>query len=874
MTTKFEPMYVIKRNGKKEPMMFDKISNRISKLNYNLEGTDPSLVTQKVASRIFSGIKTSELDEITSQTCMSLVIEHPDYGILGSRITISNHQKNTTDDFVQAVETLYNNVDILGEKSPLVSERLLNLSRKHKNDIEKLIDYQRDYDLDYFGFKTLEKGYLLKLSSGEIIERPQHLFLRVAIGIHWDEWEDVVSCYENLSRKNYTYATPALFHAGTNRSQLASCFLLPIEDSLEGIMKCYHDVSTISKHAGGIGVHVSNIRSKGSYIRGTGGFSSGLLPMLRTFNSLARQFDQSSRRNGSFAIYLEPHHADVMTFLEAKRNQGVELERARDLFYALWVSDLFMECVRDDKDWYLMDPNRCKNLNEVYGDEYKTLYYDYVSKNMYEKKIKSRDLFSAIVASQIEQGMPYIGYKDHVNRKSNQKNIGIIKSSNLCAEINLVSTPEETAVCNLASICLPNCVGPSEKMKEYQIYKGLEADKKLLILFIPDCTYCKLLKSFCRKYEISYEEITLDKAKELLLATTGSSNFETYPQVFSESSFSLDNLSITHIGGYTETWNLLKPEVDFNKLALLAYDLALGLNKVIDTTFYPTEEAERSNMNHRPIGIGVQGLADVFYLLKIPYTSPEARRLNKQIFETIYYGAINASIFLAKFYGYYSSFDGSPLSIGNFQFNLWDIDESELMHDWKPVREEMIRYGTRNSTLIALMPTASTSQIFGNTESFEPLTSNVYSRRTRAGEFTIVNKYLLQDLNDLGLWTNETRDRLIYDRGSVQSLKSLPKFLRDVYKTVWETSQKELIEMSAERGPFVCQSQSFNLYFDNPNFTTLLNAHFHGWKNGLKTGSYYIRTKPGGSAQRFGMDITKEKEFQKEEDEGCINCSA
>lgn len=1252
MTTKFQPMYVIKRNGKKEPMMFDKISNRISKLNYNLEGTDPTVVTQKVASRIFSGIHTKELDEIASQTCMAMVIETPDYGILGARITISNHQKNTSADFVEVLETLYNNVDILNENSPLISSALLELGKKYKDAIEKLIDYTRDYNLDYFGFKTLEKSYLLKLSNGKIIERPQHLYLRVAFGIHGDNWQAIEDCYHNLSQQNYTYATPTLFNAGTNKGQLASCFLLGIEDSLEGILKCYHDVSTISKHAGGIGVHISNIRSKGAYIRGTGGFSNGLMPLLRTFNSLSRQFDQSGRRNGSFALYLEPHHPDILIFLEAKRNQGVELERARDLFYALWVSDLFMECVRDDADWYLLDPDRCKGLNEVYGDEYKELYKSYVDKGMFVKKVKARDIFSAVVASQIETGNPYFGYKDSFNRKSNQKNIGVIKSSNLCVagdtmiltsegyypikelvdqevevwngsewskttvkqtgtdqklltvqfsngmsirctpyhkfhietgsrpndnskpeiveakdlkldmriikynlgivndnkkemkypythgffcgdgtyyrhknntdqrckykvtcdtdfcryhkyytkdfetddgrccattytktpvialygpkkdlipyldhisegkltsqdritialpkdidekffvpinyslntklrwleglldadgctvnnngclalqissihkqflieisyllqtlgvfsnigimseerktllpdgkggkkyfdckmtwrmcipsqsvfelvkmgfnpkrlnleenheprnkcarfiritglsdeddiedtfcfnepkehkgifngivtgqchEIALVSDPTkgETATCNLASISLPSCVSPSPFTEQFQMFKGLASDKKLLILTTPDCTYCKLLKGFVKQYNLTHTEIDLHTAKNFLLHSTGSEKFETYPQVFevpNETEFDL--AEIKHIGGYTETWHYLKPEINHKKLQNLAFDLAIGINKVIDVTYYPTEDAKRSNLRHRPLGIGVQGLADVFFMLKVPYGSPEAKKLNKEIFETIYYGAVRASLGLALCEGAYSSFEGSPISEGKFQFDLWGLKKEELSgrYDWDEMRERVKKYGVRNSTLIALMPTASTSQIMGNTESFEMLTSNVYSRRTQAGEFTIVNKFLLQDLIDLDIWNEDTRDRLIYDRGSVQNIKTLPKFLRDVYKTVWETSQKDLIEMSAQRGPFVCQSQSLNLYFDNPNFTTLLNAHFYGWKLGLKTGSYYIRTKPGGSAQRFGLDITKEKKLaDKEEEEGCLNCSA
>lgn len=884
-------MFVIKRDGKKEPVHFDKITKRLSKLLYDGldKCIDPVIITQKICSRMYSGITTTELDNLASQICMSMITEHPSFGILGSRIVISNHQKNTSSSLLSVANELYNNTDINNESAPLVSKEFLDIVTRYETTIQGMFDFERDYLIDFFGFKTLEKSYLLKVNNKKPIERPQHLFMRVAIGIHGTDLDNVKKTYDSISLKMYTHATPTLFNAGTNHAQLASCFLLDIDDSIEGIFRSYTDCGLISKWAGGIGVHISNIRSHGSYIRKTGGTSDGLMPLLKTFNSIARQFNQSGKRNGSFAMYLEPHHADIFTFLNAKKNHGAEEERARDLFYALWVSDLFMERVEQNGDWYLMNPDECRGLNELYGDAYKALYLDYVDNRKYIKKIKARELWEAIISSQVETGMPYISYKDHVNRKSNQMNIGIVKSSNLCNEVVLVSDSNESAVCNLASICLPSILEvPSlDLFINIRWYKLLDDDEQMLYRYYTergelkmyttkDCSYCKLLKQLLHDVGLDYTEIDSEEAEMLRIISEPSLSvekpFETVPQLFS-----VNGDQVKHLGGYDESWKLLKPRINYEKLVEIASDLVVNLNKVIDVTFYPTERTRRSNLNHRPLGIGVQGLADLFFMLKVPFESDEARAINKNIFETIYFGAMVSSYKLAEQFGPYSSFEGSPLSEGLFQFNLWGLNDEDLSGrwDWGLLREKVQEFGVRNSMLVALMPTASTSQIMGFNECFEPVTSNIYTRRTLAGEFTVVNKYLIKDLITLDLWNEETKDFLLYSKGSVQRMNELPKFLKNIYKTVWEISQKNIITMSAERGPFVCQSQSLNLFFDKPDFKTLTNAHFHGWKSGLKTGSYYIRSKPAMNAQSFGLSVEKEKKMKDEEDdEICLTCSA
>jgi len=1253
-------MYVVKRSGNKESVQFDKITNRLVKLLYGgLEKTvDPVLITQKICSRIYSGITTTELDNLASQICMGLITDNPDFGILGGRIVVSNHQKNTDESFYSVILQLRNNKDVHGDLASLINDELFDIVSKHRDEIENMIDMNRDYLLDYFGFKTLERSYLLKVNvdggkTKRIVERPQHLFMRVAIGIHGYDFENVKKTYDNMSLKMYTHATPTLFNASTNHPQLSSCFLIDIEDSIEGIFKTYTDCGLISKWAGGIGVHISNIRSKGSYIRKTGGNSDGIMPLLRTFNSIARQFNQcfepntmiftldgpkeiqhittkdyvitrdgtykkvmnviknevdkdilsirskysfsevgvtpeheicvlrgcvktkmmfdkiqqnmsngtlktefisakcldendflcypipqtivkyhdnsdnirfygimlgdghlskkynktnieggvslgiehkqntiifvenflknndihywktyndnsiqihwthtnlseklnfdyddlydenhekiisnkffhmsktntldlihglietdgsvhdeiyfsstskniaegmrflllkagilcsgnirdrigevstyknittrkisyvlripkdpvlcnvlkiepskklgyfsfnntiysrinsiktknykglvydlnidenhnyltnmglvhnSGKRLGSFAIYLEVHHADIFTFLDAKKNHGAEEERARDLFYALWICDLFMERVQENGDWFLMDPNESQNLNEVYGDEYNNLYNRYVNEGKYKKKIKARELWEAIISSQVETGTPYLCYKDHVNKKNNQKNIGIVKSSNLCAEINEVSNEHESSVCNLGSICLPQILEypdfndisklllwksflTSEQIKISSYYE----EGRLKIYTTSDCEYCKLLKTLLDDCGLSYEEIDKDEAEMLRIKSNRSLStvkpFETVPQLFS-----IKNDDIEHLGGYDDNWNVLSPKINYKKLYQLAYELTYNLNKVIDKNFYPTERTRVSNMKNRPIGLGVQGLSDVFMRLKIPFTSDKAREINKDIFETLYYGSMESSIDTAKIDGSYPTYEGSPLSEGQFQFNLWGVNDEELSGrwDWSALREKLMIYGSRNSLNIALMPTASTASIFGNNESFEVITSNLYTRNVLSGVFTMVNKYLIKDLISLDLWNQDTKDRLIFDKGSVQNLRTLPKFLREVYKTAFEVDQKLIIKMSADRGIFVCQSQSLNLFFDKPTFKELTACHFHGWKNGLKTGSYYIRTKSALTGQNFGLDPNKEKKLREEkiveeEDEGCLNCGA
>ena len=874
-------MHVIKRNGDKELVKFDKITSRIEKLLNGIDNIDAVLITQKICNRIYPGITTTELDNLASQVCMSMVTDHPNFGILGSRLAVSNHQKNTDESFLEVVRKLRNNKDIHNIISPLVSDELENIALKYEKEITSLIKMDRDYLLDYFAFKTLEKSYLLKINK-KVIERPQHMFMRVAIGIHGEDLENIVKTYNNMSLKQYTHATPTLFNAGTLYTQLSSCYLIATEDSVEGIFETITDCAKISKWSGGIGVHISNIRSNGSYIRKTAGYSDGIMPMLKVYNDVCRYINQGGgKRNGSIAMYIEPHHADIFAFLEAKKNHGAEEERARDLFYALWVPDLFMERIEVNGDWYLMDPDACPGLPDVYGEEYNNLYLKYVAENRYVKKIKARDLWQAVISSQVETGIPYIAYKDHVNKKNNQKNIGTIKSSNLCIEINQVSNKEETSVCNLASICLPKILELPHNNNESKWSSLLSKDElklydyyfkgDLKIYTKDDCVYCKLLKALLKKTGLKYEEIN-DEQSEKYRILCNIEPFETVPQLFSVS----PNEKVKHLGGYDDSWNFLKPKINHEKLSDIAYDLVINLNKVIDKNFYPTEKTRVSNLRHRPMGIGVQGVGDLFIMLKVPFDSEEASKINKEIFETIYYGAMSSSIDLAEKDGSYSSFEGSPLSQGLFQFNLWDLKDDDLSGrwDWGVLRKKLLIHGARNSLLLALMPTASTSQIMGSyVEAFEALTSNLYTRRTLAGEFTVANPYLIQDLIDLDIWTEDTKDRLIYDKGSVQRLKGLPKFLKDIYKTVWEISQKTIITMSAERAVFICQSQSLNLFFDKPDFKTLTQSHFHGWKSGLKTGSYYIRSKPALSAQRFGFDSEKEQKL-KEEDEGCLNCSA
>ena len=817
-------MRVIKRNGETEDVSFDKVLNRLKNLSSGLT-IDVTEIAQKVCSRIYDGVKTYELDELAAYLCSSLSIEHPDYSILASRIIVSNHHKNTSPSFSETIQTLYNNVDNHGDPIPLVSTELYSVVCKNKEKLNTCIDYQRDYLFDYFGFKTLERAYLLRVDK-KIIERPQHMWMRVAIGIHGNDIKEVLQTYDLLSRKYFTHATPTLFNAGTNRPQLSSCFLCSInDDSVSGIFDSLKEVALISKYAGGIGLHIHQIRGNGSHIRGTNGTSNGIIPMLRVFNNTARYIDQAGKRLGSIAVYLETWHNDIESFLELKKNHGSEEDRCRDLFLALWISDLFMERVKAESKWSLMCPDKCPGLSDVYGDEFKELYEKYESEGKYTKQINAQDLWFKILEAQIEQGVPYILYKDAANKKSNQKNLGTIKSSNLCAEVLIYSSPEETGVCNLASICLPSYIN------------------------------------------VSVNDDTSEGNKRIF---------------------------------------------DFDKLHEITKVITKNLNKVIDKNFYPVEKARRSNLKHRPIGIGVQGLADVFIQLRYPFESEEAKQLNKDIFETIYHAAVEASMELAKkrrkvindikninykildediknyvnefekdisnpkYIGAYSSFEGSPMSKGLFQFDLWDAQPSSR-YEWEKLRADVIEYGVRNSLLISPMPTASTSQIMGFNESFEPFTNNIFQRKTLSGEFIVINKYLINDLIDRGLWNKELKDTIILHEGSVQNIPEIGDDLKAIYKTVWEIKQRNIIDMSADRGQYICQTQSLNIFMEEPDFQKLSSMHFYGHSKGLKTGSYYLRTRPKAKTQQFTIDpefAKKKRRCVEEFADSCVLCSA
>jgi ribonucleoside-diphosphate reductase alpha chain len=762
-------MRIIKRDGSEEPVSFDKVLKRIQKAAKGLV-VQVDTLAQNIISQICDGISSSKLDDLAGQLAASLSTLHPDYATLASRLTISNHHKNTEMTFAQVVDALRNQVSMhTGKQVFYVSDELHQVSKTYGDLIESRIEYQRDYDFDYFGFKTLEKSYLLKDTKGRILERPQHMWMRVALGIWTNgvnttqaQLDQAFETYDLMSQKVYTHATPTLFNAGTPRPQLSSCFLLAMkDDSIDGIYQTLKDCASISKFAGGIGLHIHNIRAAGSLIGGTNGRSNGIVPMLRNFNSTARYVDQGGgRRNGSFAIYLEPWHADIEDFLRLKLNTGETEERARDLFYALWISDLFMQRVEDDAQWSLFCPHEAPGLADVYGNEFDALYTKYEKEGRARKSVSAQKLWFKILDSQMETGTPYLLYKDPANKKSNQKNLGTIKSSNLCTEIIEFSSPEETAVCNLASLALPAFV-------------------------------------------------------------------------------SADNKSF-----------------DFDRLRKVTASVVKALNKVIDINFYPIPEAKRSNMRHRPIGLGIQGLADVFARLRVPWESPEATRLNQLIFEHIYYAAVEASSKLAMTEGSYETFEGSPASKGILQPDMWSvtpITESEKTLDWQTLRTNASK-GLRNSLLVAPMPTASTSQILGYTECFEPMTSNIYARRVLAGEFVVVNKYLIDDLMKRGVWSEAVKQQIIARNGSVQGIKEIPDDLQALYKTSWEIKQRVLIDMAAQRGAFICQSQSLNLSIENPTYAKLTSMHFHAWKQGLKTGCYYLRTKAPVMAQKFTVD--------------------
>ena len=762
-------MHVVKRDGKKESVSFDKVLRRMQKIAKGLS-VQPDSIAQRVLSQIYDGVNTSELDELAAQLAASLSTVHPDYATLASRLTISNHHKNTDGNFKKVVKELsHQRLDHTGTEFRYVSEDLEAVVDLYSNEIESCIHYKRDYDFDYFGFKTLEKSYLLKDTKGRILERPQHMWMRVSLGL-WTtgasttpaQLEQAFETYELMSTKVYTHATPTLFNAGTPRPQLSSCFLMAMsDDSIAGIYKSLGDCAAISKYAGGIGLHVHNVRARGSLIRGTNGVSNGLIPMLRVFNNTARYVDQGGgKRNGSFAIYLEPWHADVEEFLKLKNNSGAEEERARDLFYALWIPDLFMKRVEADGEWTLFCPNEAPGLSDVWGNDFEELYTKYEKEGRGRRAVSAQKLWFKILDSQMETGTPYLLYKDAANRKSNQQNVGTIKSSNLCTEIMEYSSPEETAVCNLASIALPAFVD-----KETQRF-------------------------------------------------------------------------------------------DFARLRKVTKSVVKALNRVIDINFYPTPETRRSNMRHRPIGLGVQGLADVFAMMRLAWETEDAARMNQLIFEHMYYAAIQASSELAAESGAYESFEGCPASKWKLQPDLWSvtpITEKEQTLDWILLRAQAAR-GLKNSLLIAPMPTASTSQILGYTECFEPMTTNIYARRTLAGEFVVLNRYLMEDLMKIGIWSQDLKQKIISQNGSIQGISEIPDDLQALYKTGWEIKQRTLIDLAAGRGPFICQSQSLNLFLENPNYAKLTSMHFYGWKAGLKTGCYYLRTKAPVMAQKFTID--------------------
>ena len=775
-------MLVIKRDGRKESVKFDKITARIEKLSYglNTKFVKTIEIAKKVIDGLYDGVSTQELDELAAETAATLTTKHPDYAVLAARISISNLHKTTSKSFSNTIKRLYTYINPkTQENASLISKDVYGIINKNAAILDSSIIYDRDFSYDYFGFKTLQKSYLLKL-DGKVVERPQHMLMRVAVGIHHDDIDSVIETYNLLSEKWFTHATPTLFNAGTPKPQLSSCFLLTMQDdSIDGIYNTLKQCAKISQSAGGIGLSIHNVRGTGSYIKGTNGVSNGVIPMLRNFDMTARYVDQGGgKRKGSFAIYLEPWHCDVFEFLQLKKNHGKEELRARDLFYAMWIPDLFMKRVEENGSWSLFSPDEAPNLHETYGEEFEKLYTKYEKEGKARKTVKAQDLWFEILESQIETGNPYILYKDHANNKSNQKNLGTIKSSNLCTEIIEYTSPDEIAVCNLASIALNMFV------KE-------------------DSTY------------------------------------------------------------------------DFQKLHDITKVITKNLNKVIDVNYYPVEEAKNSNMRHRPIGIGVQGLADAFILMKYPFDSAEAKQLNKDIFETIYYAAMEASMELSKKEGPYETYKGSPVSKSIFQFDMWGVTPKSGRWDWTKLKQKVKKHGVRNSLLLAPMPTASTSQILGNNECFEPYTSNLYTRRVLSGEFIVVNKHLLNDLIELDLWSDKMKDKIMEQNGSIQNINEIPDNTKLLYRTVWEVSQKSIIEMAADRGAYICQSQSMNIHMQDANFGKLTSMHFHAWKLGLKTGLYYLRTKAAADAIKFTI-VKEEKENSKEkksENQEEIQCS-
>lgn len=760
-------MYVVKRDGKKEPVMFDKITDRIKILCYGLNDlVDPVKVAMRVIEGLYDGVTTSELDNLAAETAASMTVTHPDFAQLAARIAVSNLHKNTKKSFSETMSDMFHYVNPrTNQEAPLLSEEVHEAIMANSEKLDSAIIYNRDFNYDYFGFKTLERSYLLKI-NGKIVERPQHMLMRVSVGIHINDIDAAIETYELMSKKFFTHATPTLFNAGTPKPQMSSCFLLAMQDdSIDGIYDTLKQTAKISQSAGGIGLSIHNVRATGSYIRGTNGTSNGIVPMLRVYNDTARYVDQGGgKRKGSFAVYIEPWHADIFDFLDLRKNHGKEEMRTRDLFLGMWIPDLFMKRVEEDANWTLMCPNECPNLYNVHSEEFDALYIKYENENRGRKTVKAREIWEKILESQIETGLPYMLYKDAANRKSNQKNLGTIRSSNLCTEIIEYTSADEIAVCNLASISLP--------------------------MFVENGSF------------------------------------------------------------------------DHQRLFDVTKRVTRNLNKVIDRNYYPLKEAENSNMRHRPVGLGVQGLADAFIKLRLPFTSDEAKQMNQDIFETLYFAAVTASMEMAKEEGPYSTFEGSPISQGEFQYNLWGLKDSDLSGrwDWASLRKKVMEHGVRNSLLVAPMPTASTSQILGNNEAFEPYTSNIYTRRTLSGEFIVVNKHLLEDLVELGLWNENLKQEIMRHNGSIQNINGIPDHIKELYKTVWEMSMKDILDMARHRGYFIDQSQSLNLFMEGATFAKLTSMHFYAWKSGLKTGMYYLRTKSAVDAIKFTLSNEKKNE--------------
>jgi len=994
------PFCVIKRNGIKEEVSFDKVTRRIKKLCTNLnEKINPIMIAQKVCSQIYNNVSTNELDELAAQICISMVTQNLDYGTLASRIIISNNQKSTSPSFSEVIWSLFNNKDKSGKICPLISESVYEIVMKNKDKLNDVIDYENDYLFDYFGFKTLEKSYLMRVNN-VVVERIQHLFMRVSIGIHGEDLKSGILSYQMMSQKYFTHATPTLFHSGTPRPQLASCFLMGMEDSVGGIYKTVSDCAKISAGAGGIGLCLSKIRSKNSYIRGVNGTSNGIIPLCRVLNEVARHINQAGKRPGCIAVYIEPHNIEILEFLELRKNTGAESERARDLFLALTVSDLFMERVETNSEWSLFDADECPGLDDVYGSAYKTKYEQYEKDGKARKKLQARKIWNYILTSQIETGTPYILFKDAANEKSNQKNLGTIRNSNLCVtgnthiltdhgyqeihklegmEVNIWNGKEyskslvkktgenqkiikitfsnlQTIECteyhqfyieNDGIIEVKEAIKLQEndKIENYELpltvynkdisvrqlnelimSKGIFKNDEFTLNFEDKC--CRILytlqvlgikghvdgniirfskkeiellkdynqcRDLVRGFEAILEKMDETESPSIYVKSIVDENKTADTYCFNEpkehkgifngilagncieileysddKEYAVCTLASVALPNFV---NELK-EFNHNKLIEVMEILVNNLNKVIDVNYYPVPETRRSNERHRPIGIGVQGLIDVYYKMGFPFDSDEAKQLNKEIFETMYYGAMVASHKQAVLHGAYETFPGSPLSEGKFQFNLWGLEDSDR-YDWGDLRKKIMETGVRNSLCIALMPTASTSQILGNNECFEPITSNIYSRRTVAGDFVVVNKYLIQDLMKLDVWNEEIKNKIIEHGGSIQKIEEIPDNIKELYKTVWETKQKHIIDQAGDRGPFVCQTQSMNLFFEEPTQNTLTSAFFYGWKKGLKTGCYYIRTRPKAQAQQFTIDAKKvNQQVQETNYKECEMCSA